>query len=174
MNQAKNIDFVMDRFMQLIDGIRPSFQNGISDTYKYYPIGNRSFDVHEMSKLIIEMQKGEYFNLKDGEKLRLANSDQEIGINFASSGQQEILWLLNFLYVLMLRNERSFVIIEEPEAHIYPTLQKKIIDFISMFVNISDSRVFVTTHSPYVLTAMNNLYYAGILASEEKLVIYLP
>ena len=109
------------------------------------------------------MQKGEYINTSAGEVLRVKgdNKEDEIKINFSSSGQQEILWLLNFLYVLMLRKERAFVIIEEPEAHIYPSLQKSIIEFITEFTNLCDSSVFITTHSPYVLTSMNNLYYAG-------------
>lgn len=91
-----------------------------------------------------------------------------MAINFASSGQQEILWLLNFMYVLLLRQEKAFLIIEEPEAHIYPLLQKKVMEFIALFTNVQDSGVFITTHSPYVLTVANNLYYAGVLAEEGQ------
>ena len=58
------------------------------------------------------------------------------------------------------------MIIEEPEAHIYPLLQKRVMEFIALFANIQDSGVFITTHSPYVLTVANNLYYAGVLAGK--------
>lgn len=91
-----------------------------------------------------------------------------VAINFASSGQQEVLWLLNFMYILLLRQEDAFVIIEEPEAHIYPLLQKKIMEFIVLFTNIEDRDVFITTHSPYMLTVANNMYYAGVLAEEGQ------
>ena len=37
-----------------------------------------------------------------------------------------------------------------------------------MFVNIQDGGVLITTHSPYVLTVANNLYYAGVLAAEGQ------
>lgn len=171
MNSLQNIDFVMNRFLELIDGVRSVYQDGVDNAFKYFPRGNRTFDVHDISTQIIKMQKGEYRSERSQEVLRVnigENDYQDIAINFASSGQQEIMWLLNFLYVLMLRDEKSFVIIEEPEAHIYPSLQKDIIDFIIQFVNICNGNVFVTTHSPYVLMTMNNAYYAGCIADKNK------
>ena len=171
MNSLQNIDFVMNRFLELIDGVRSIYQDGVDNAFKYFPRGNRTFDVHDISTQIIKMQKGEYRSERSQEVLRVnigENDYQDIAINFASSGQQEIMWLLNFLYVLMLRDEKSFVIIEEPEAHIYPSLQKDIIDFIIQFVNICNGNVFVTTHSPYVLMTMNNAYYAGCIADKNK------
>ena len=62
--------------------------------------------------------------------------------------------MLNFMYILMLRQEKVFLIIEEPEAHIYPSLQKKIMEFIVLFANIQDSGVLITTHSPYMAAEM--------------------
>ena len=115
------------------------------------------------------MEKGEYFYSGGREFLKIEkDTDHPVSINFASSGQQEILWMLNFMYVLMLRHENVFLIIEEPEAHIYPSLQKKIMEFISFFTNIQESGVFITTHSPYMLTVANNLYYAGVLSQEGQ------
>ena len=73
------------------------------------------------------------------------------------------MWLLNQLYTLLLKEERAFLIIEEPEAHLYPKLQKKVIDFIIYFANITGSTVIVTTHSPYILTSANVACYAGRL-----------
>lgn len=172
MNSLQNLDFVMNRFLELIDGVRGIYQEGVSRAFQYYPKGDRAFDVHEISAQIIEMQKGEYRNDFTGEFLRVDSSEhgfEDIKINFASSGQQEIMWLLNFLYALMLKGEKSFVIIEEPEAHIYPTLQKKIIDFIIQFANICNGNTLVTTHSPYVLMTMNNAYYAGCITEKSKL-----
>ena len=42
-------------------------------------------------------------------------------------------------------------------------------EFIVLFTNIQESGVFITTHSPYMLTAANNLYYAGVLSQEGQL-----
>lgn len=82
---------------------------------------------------------------------------EKIPINFASSGQQEVLWLLNQLYILMLKKEKAFVIIEEPEAHLYPGLQSKVVEFISYFANVNDSAIFITTHTGQRRLARNLL-----------------
>ena len=61
--------------------------------------------------------------------------------------------------------------IEEPEAHIYPSTQK---DFVYSLVNLLNGRrkhfCFIATHSPYILTALNNLIQAGetMAESDEK------
>ncbi len=169
MNQAGSLDYITEMFMMLIDSVRNSFKEGVKKAHLFYPSGKRMFDVNEIAELITEIEKGEYFFNGVKEYLRIVEDPEHpVEINFASSGQQEILWLLNFIYVLMLRQEKAFVIIEEPETHIYPLLQKKIIEFIAMFVNIQDGGVLITTHSPYVLTVANNLYYAGVLAAEGQ------
>ena len=60
---------------------------------------------------------------------------------------------------------RTDMYIEEPEAHIYPSTQK---DFIYSLVNLLNGRrkhfCFIATHSPYILTALNNLIqHPGLL-----------
>lgn len=166
MNSAAYLDFVMEQFMRMIDLVRNSFKSGLRKVHQYYPAGQRKFDVNEMADYIIALQKGEYFSSNGREFLKIGGGEESVDINFTSSGQQEILWVLNFLYTLMLKGEKAFVIIEEPEAHIYPALQKKLVEFIAMYANIQEGSVFITTHSPYVLMEANNLYYAGVLAQE--------
>lgn len=156
------IDLVNHRFMQFIESIQPKFDMGILNVHKYYPMENRKFDVQKVSHEITSRLKSDYFYTQGAEYLVLDDKTR-IPINFSSSGQQEVLWLLNQIYVLLLRNEKSFVIIEEPEAHLYPKLQKEVIDFIIQFANITGSQVLITTHSPYVLTCMNTAFYAGRL-----------
>lgn len=167
MNSFPNLDLITERFMMMIDGVREIYNRGVKNAHLYYPIANRKFSPNKLAEDIVTMQKGEYFYNNGQEELKIQDNDGEaIKINFASSGQQEVLWVLNFLYALLLREEKTFVIIEEPEAHIYPSLQKDVMDFISMFTQLGNNEVFITTHSPYVLTTVNNLYYAGVLASQ--------
>ncbi|WP_241210766.1 AAA family ATPase [Brachyspira hampsonii] len=97
------------------------------------------------------------------------NTNKKIPVDKISSGQQEILWLLNVLLgIIWLNKKNIFVIIEEPEAHLYPNMQKEIIDFIVNFMNITNSNILITTHSPYILTSANNLLYAGKLKENYK------
>ncbi len=167
MNSLTNLDLITERFMMMIDGVREIYNRGVKNAHLYYPRPDRKFNPNKLAEYIVTMQKGEYFYNNGQEELKIQDDEGEtIKINFASSGQQEVLWVLNFLYALLLREEKTFVIIEEPEAHIYPSLQKDVMDFISMFTQLGNNEVFITTHSPYVLTTVNNLYYAGVLASQ--------
>ncbi len=169
MNNAGNLDLITEMFMMLIDSVRNSFGNGVRKAHLFYPVEKRQFDVKNIADFIINIEKGEYFYNGGREFLKIEEDvEHPVAINFASSGQQEILWLLNFMYVLMLREEDVFLIIEEPEAHIYPLLQKRVMEFIALFTNMQDSGVFITTHSPYILTVANNLYYAGVLAEDGQ------
>lgn len=165
----QTIDLVNRKFMQFIENIQPKFDAGIAQLHKYFPEEQRKFDVTKMSSEIINNLKGEYTFSKSAEYLKIPKSNEKIPINFISSGQQEVLWLLNQLYVLLLRNEKSFIIIEEPEAHLYPTLQKSVLEFIIQFMNITGSTIILTTHSPYILTCTNNFVYSGHLKINKKI-----
>lgn len=117
--------------------------------------------------------KGEYLVHKDGRKVPLL---------FCSSGQQESLPLTILVkYLLSINKDRIFSLyIEEPEAHLFPTAQKKIVEIISTAYNLSSkkSQMVITTHSPYILTSFNNLLQAGHLlengANKKKLFKIVP
>lgn len=166
-----NLDLITRQFMQIIDNIHGLFSDGIGQVHKRYPDGERKFDVAKISDMLISDLKGDY-KYSAGKEYIVVKDDQsnfeKIPINFASSGQQEVLWLLNQLYVLMLKKESAFVIIEEPEAHLYPSLQNKIVEFISYFANINNSSILITTHSPYILTSVNALYCAGNIINQNN------
>lgn len=53
--------------------------------------------------------------------------------------------------------------IEEPEAHVFPATQKRLVQYFSELVNSPKfrARTIITTHSPYILAAFNNLIEAG-------------
>jgi hypothetical protein len=101
-----------------------------------------------------------YFAAKDGRKLPLS---------WLSSGQQELLPLLATLRQRCFLSEPQTLYIEEPEAHIFPEAQRQLVSLlarISYHPHMRTSMV-LTTHSPYFLSAFNNLIYAGQLANEK-------
>lgn len=159
-NDNVNLDLITKRFMLQIDSIDGAYTEGIRGVHKRFPGSEARVDVKKISDMLIEFLKGDFWYDK-GRQYFVINGNERIPINFVSSGQQEVLWLLNQLHILLLKSESAFVIIEEPEAHLYPTLQKDVMEFISYFVNMTHSTVFITTHSPYVLTCVNTLYCAG-------------
>lgn len=171
---VENLDLITRQFIRIIDGIQSVFSDGISRAHTRYLDGKRKFDVSKVAERIISCLKGDYRYEKGKGYLvtqdrRDSSDSNRISINFASSGQQEVLWLLNQLYVLMLKKENAFVIIEEPEVHLYPNLQNEVMEFISYFVNSNNSSVFITTHSPYVLMTVNSLYFAGKMIEEQEI-----
>ncbi|OEJ15263.1 hypothetical protein BFL38_13230 [Brachyspira hampsonii] len=165
----ESIDLVNLKFIQFIENIQHIFNNGIKGLNNKIRNKKIRHNIIQLSKKIINLMKGEYFSENGTEYILLDSEKKErIPVNYISSGHQEILWLLNILYYLIIRNEKAFVIIEEPEAHLYPKMQKEIVDFIVNFMNITGSTVFITTHSPYILTSTNNLLYAGKIKKEKN------
>ena len=108
---------------------------------------------------------GQYLLEKNKEYIIINN--RKIPLMFASSGQQESLWILNFLILSIVAHKKFFFVIEEPEAHLFTNAQFDIIKFIAMNVNLTDSEVFITTHSPYILNAVNLLMYSGKVEKES-------
>lgn len=95
----------------------------------------------------------------------MISDDHYVKINFASSGQQESVWILNVIFYYILHNKKTYFIIEEPESHLFPNAQKLITEFIAMAQNNGQNGVFITTHSPYILGTINNLLYANKISS---------
>lgn len=66
---------------------------------------------------------------------------------------------------------RTDLFIEEPEAHIFPSTQKEFIySLISMLNGRKKHFCFIATHSPYIMTAVNNMIQAAetMAESDEK------
>ncbi len=114
---------------------------------------------------------GEISRQNDRVTIKCADG-REIPVSALSSGQQEILPLLvafEFLTVFTRHAQGKsklpeITIIEEPEAHLFPSAQSRLVQALVGFVNTSPNRVLLlTTHSPYVLSKINNLIKAGDL-----------
>ena len=90
----------------------------------------------------------------------------------SSSGQQEAAWLINMLMYYGCFYYNTFMVVEEPEGNLYPDAQKWIVEMIALYIN-RGNRAIITTHSPYVLGAINNLLYAAEVApcAERDLII---
>jgi hypothetical protein len=107
------------------------------------------------------IEKQDFFESADGRRVKLAQ---------ASSGQQAafplLLWLVHS--VLFPHRRGRVVYIEEPEAHLFPSTQKRLIELMAQVFRAWDGNMLLvlTTHSPYILTSVNNLLQAGRLYSD--------
>lgn len=108
---------------------------------------------------------------KGAEFLRTADG-RLVPFGSLSSGQQELLPLLMMLdsvNIPLPQGRRRFVFIEEPEAHLFPAAQSRIIELFAAFAQVStQNAILLTTHSPYVLSKINNLILAGQLGSKSS------
>ncbi len=113
-----------------------------------------------VKKKAFEILKGECIN-DNGEEKIIIDSHKSIDIRNASSGQQEVIRILQDIIVVTVRGLPLLRIVEEPEAHLFPIAQKNLIDLLALIVNQNDdNQIIITTHSPYILTVFNNLLFA--------------
>ncbi len=112
--------------------------------------------------------------IQQGEREFLLHKDnRKVSLESASSGQQEILPLIVIIKAFLnnpFSVNGSTLYIEEPEAHLFPNSQKNIVQLLARVVNAreDDVQIFITTHSPYILSALNNLMYAGYLKNKHS------
>lgn len=84
--------------------------------------------------------------------------------NFA---EKDFYAFLQFIGELNTPNTTAFFI-EEPELNLYPETQRSLMNQIITSINKAEHTIFITTHSPYLLTSMNNLMYAAEVGEENE------
>lgn len=167
-DQKRSLDYCTQNYLERILQLKPSFSNSIQTLIKNKieltdtKINRRN--LQQCADLMKQILHGEYRNVDGEERLQLAD-DRYIKINFASSGQQEAVWILNVVFYYLLNNKKSFFIIEEPESHLFPNAQKLMAEFISLAKN-GGNKILLTTHSPYILGTINNMLYASRISKE--------
>jgi predicted ATPase len=78
----------------------------------------------------------------------------EIDIYNASSSIKQLAPLL--LYLRFRASKGDFLVIDEPEMNLHPESQAKLLEALSILVNLG-VRILLTTHSPYIMAHLNNL-----------------
>jgi predicted ATPase len=108
----------------------------------------------------------------NGALLLESDDGRQVPIVKASSGQQEIVYVLMLLDKLghfrYSYGDYQSLFIEEPSAHLFPLEQKQTIELIVELYNYLKEyekpvRFFITTHSPYILNSLNNMLKKGAL-----------
>jgi predicted ATPase len=156
LSESKRLDFTIESFG---DALRWAKKNKrMEDKESYFS--------EKTSKKIL---KGVFFSEKNSDYIK-HDDGRIVPVSSASSGQQETLPLilvLDHIISSSTNNSRLFVV-EEPEAHLHPEAQKYMIEAICHANDVSGSNVIITTHSPYILSVMNNLLMAGELKEKNK------
>lgn len=131
-----------------------SLKKNIKNTANFFDEKRFNIIKYYFTKIL----KGEFQNIGEG-KISLLNGIK-VSLDLASSGQKEVIGILLILSVEILKKSRDFYVIEEPEAHLFPEAQKDITYLISLLANQEGNQVIITTHSHYILGALNILINA--------------
>ena len=167
-DQKRSLDYCTQNYLERIMQLKPSFSNSVQTLIKnkieLTDIKIDKENLQQCADLMRQILQGEYRNIDGEERLQVAQK-RYVKINFASSGQQEAVWILNVVFYYLLNNKKAFFIIEEPESHLFPNAQKLIAEFISLAKN-GGNKVLLTTHSPSILGTINNMLYANRISKE--------
>jgi AAA15 family ATPase/GTPase len=167
LSNNKSLDPFLIEFGSFYESFkRFAFNHNDEDSSKEDKKFNKSFD-----KLINEIMNGSFKREKEKDYI-IHNDSRKVNLSNASSGQQETLPLVLVLKTLSnfkFANNGATLYIEEPEAHLFPTAQKKIIQLLARAFNSKNGnfQIIVTTHSPYILSSFNNLLEAGKIIRDE-------
>lgn len=170
LEHGSKLDTVTVRFGRAFTGL-------LDGTPRYLPrekSGARVKETLKRHRASIEAILGGKIKLGSAEKYIETLDGRVIPLGLMSSGQQELFSLLLTLQDYFLRNlldsdpSLDLVYIEEPEAHLFPKSQSDLIRHIVDIHNGISKRclMFITTHSPYVLSSLNNLILASQIAEK--------
>ncbi len=87
------------------------------------------------------------------------NETDSMPLSASASGHQSVI-PLHLTVEHFAKDGNTHFIVEEPELNLYPTTQNKLIGFLADKCTQNGNELLMTTHSPYVLTALNNLIFA--------------
>jgi AAA domain, putative AbiEii toxin, Type IV TA system len=173
--QAGNLDPVTLKFAKLFSSLRDR---------QFRRIGSRRVGPEFIEKRLSFMNElfgGEIRYENDLEFVESVDG-RKIPFSSLSSGQQELLpmWsIMDYFNELdamrmgaspkVTRRSRELVYIEEPEAHLFPSAQSLLMEFLIGSV-VSDRKrsLIITTHSPYIMSKLNVFLKAGQLARRKK------
>ena len=153
------IDYIFTQFGGLFQNAKKEFENLNKKISKK--------DLLFIESKYKELLKGTYAFVDDEDRIYI-NKDEFLPLNQISSGQQELLPALLILLSVLNSKTSTTIIFEEPEAHLFPKDQQRLIELLIYILNHTQSgnRLIITTHSPYILSVLNNLIYAGKLNSK--------
>jgi predicted ATPase len=94
------------------------------------------------------------------------SKDEFLPLSSSASGYQSIVPILLVLENSSKYYDSKWFIIEEPELNLFPVTQRHLMHYIISKCNDETNKLLLTTHSPYVLSSLNNLLFAYKVAQK--------
>ncbi len=108
------------------------------------------------NKSLIQKSKKILKNLNIS-NFKQTNKIQSLDISQIVGGENKLLNIVCAILVASKLTKTEIILIDEPETHLHPSLQKKLPDifgFLSVLLNI---QFFIATHSPFVVSSVGEL-----------------
>lgn len=160
---AKLLDGPLRLFIGTVSTVKSLFTSSLEDVWARFQATETKLGpdplVQEVIRVVGSILKGSYQQAGSAGSIRFA-PDESVQINFSSSGQQESLWLLMWLFLTAMDGNPIHLFLEEPEAHLFPDAQRELVGLLIRMHNELGCQFTITTHSPYILSSLNNLLHA--------------
>ncbi len=108
------LDYITSSYINKMLNLKQLFQSDLETILKTYEkLETKKIDYRKVNlaiRIIKKILKGKYL-VENGEERIYFDKDKYIKINYASSGQQEALWILNFIYYEILYRKNSTLIV---------------------------------------------------------------
>jgi len=164
------LDYPMRQFIEKINTTKMRFNKSLSTIIEQHRATSLSEEglgpIRQAEEIIKKILGAEYIHDNEGGKIYVDDKTYT-KLAYASSGQQESVWILLSLFLAIMERAKALIFVEEPEAHLYPTAQKDVMDLIAFTTNSVGCDFVITTHSPYILAAVNNYVYAHTLSKRR-------
>jgi ABC-type oligopeptide transport system ATPase subunit len=151
----------------------PYLLNSIGQYFNNYRAELKSFNFLSTLGITYEFRNGsDFIVLENGKAIKFEEASSAISsvvpMLVVIVGLINEIKMADFDRKAIVSSIKPLVIIEEPELNCYPITQKKLVEFLIekikaenyMKLNEYYCNLLLTTHSPYILTSLNNLMFA--------------
>lgn len=158
-----------ERGLQSIFSIGKNSINNLSDS-----LFNQLAEIEQISRrfkkdTFIEPLDVYYKNVNGQGFVRKEGSTEFYSMYNSASGYKSTIPIVLVLkkYIEEERRKRTFII-EEPELNLFPIVQNKLMQYLVDKTMNYGNMMLLTTHSPYILTSLNNMMYAYELGQKKE------